>query len=168
MPYPFAVERLRADELNAALGAGRVIGRGRRITSSTAAAAEQSVLRIDGIPVVSGNVYVITVNPVILDTTVANDVGRINLRLDDTGAAATTASTIIAIAQQRLDDATNGNSTGASTTRLASATGTWSILLTTSRVSGTGNISIASSSSSPIEIVVYDGGVDPSDTGVDL
>lgn len=168
MPYPFVVERLRADELNAALGWGRIIGRGRRITTSTASASEQSVLRVDGIPVVAGNVYVIMTNPIILDTTVANDVGRINLRIDETGAAATTASTIIAVAQQRLDDATNGNSCAVSTTRLASADASWSILLTTSRVSGTGNISIVSSSSSPIEIVVYDCGVDPSDTGVDL
>lgn len=147
---------------------GQIVSRGRRITTSTASASEQSVLRLDGIPVVAGNVYLITTNPVTLDSTVANDVGRINLRIDETGAAATTSSTQIALGQQRLDDAANGNTCSACSSRSATATGSWSVLLSTSRVTGTGNISVVGSSAGPIELYVIDCGPDPGDTGVDL
>lgn len=163
-----AGEDLSADELNVAQLAGTLVARGRRTTSSTASASEQSVLRIDNVPVVSGRVYYITTNPLLVDTSVANDIGRVNLRIDETGAAATTASTQITSGQQRLEDATNGRQVMAGTSRSASATGLWSILMSTSRVSGSGNISLVGASTLPIELFVYDCGEDPGDTGVDL
>ena len=164
----FAGDTVMADETNEALKTGTIIARGRRITSSTASASETSVLRVDAVPVVSGHVYMLMTNPVAIDTTVANDTGRINLRVDETGAAATTGSTLVCSAQAKLPDITNAECHAVMSTRTATSTGTWSVLLTTSRATGTGNISLIGTAQFPIELLVIDCGVDPGDTGVDL
>jgi hypothetical protein len=168
MTTVFAGDPVMADEANEALKSGTVIARGRRETSSTASGSEQSVLRVDSIPVVSGRLYGIETSALLLDTSVANDIARGILRVDTTGAAATTASTSVTTGQTRLADATIGNTVTLKTTTAATATGSWSVLLSTSRVSGSGNISITGTSGQPIEIIVTDLGVDPGDTGVDL
>lgn len=147
---------------------GQIVRRGRRVTNSTASGSEQEVLRVDSIPVIAGRAYHIVANPMVIDTSVANDIGRILLRIDETGANATVSSTLIALGQQRLADAANGNTIQAAVSRLASVDGTWSVLLSTSRVSGTGLISVNGASTNPIELLIFDCGIDPGDTGVDL
>lgn len=168
MPYPFTVGRLRANELNDALKAGTVIARGRRETNSTANSAEQGVLRVDNIPVVNGRLYYVTTNPIQIDSTVTNDICRANLRIDETGAAATTSSTTIALTQLRQTDGTQSEQTMVGVLRAASADGLWSVLLTTSRPAGTGNVSLVGSATVPIDLIIFDCGEDPGDSGVDI
>lgn len=156
------------DDIDDIADTGRCIARGRRVTNSTAAAAETSVLRVDDIPVVNGRLYHITTNPLQIDSTVANDICRINLRIDETGADATTASTVMALTQLRQTDAAQSEQTMVGAVRPASANGLWSVLLTTSRPAGTGNISLVGGATIPIDLLVIDLGPDPTDTGVDL
>lgn len=167
MTYPFPVGKVRANALNTALSYGRVIARGRRESTSTAASAETEVLRVDGISLTSGKVYWITAGSLLLDTTVANDVGRVRIRLSTSGAA-TTSSTQFASSNMTLDNATDGNNVHVGNLYIPSGDETISILVTTVRQSGTGNISIVASSTNPLDLFVVDMGDDPGDTGVDL
>lgn len=167
MPYT-AGEAVAADDLNVTELIGACIARGKRETNSTAASAETPVLRVDSIAVKAGHIYMIKTNSFLLDTTVANDVGRCRIRLSTSGAA-TTASTQFANANETLDNATDGNHVNiVGLYAPGGSDQTISILLTHVRQSGTGNISIVASATAPLELFVIDLGIDPTDTGVDL
>jgi len=157
-----------ADEINVAVSYGTVVGRGRRETNSTAASAEQSVLRVDGISLKSGNLYWIASGPLRPVTTVANDVHSVILRIDVAGAAATTSSS--QLQNQRVTSAATGtlDHVDIGAFYVAVADVTLSVLLSTARVSGTGTIALGAASTVPIDLFVIDCGVDPGDTGVDL
>jgi hypothetical protein len=163
-----AGDEVAADDLNRVGGYGECIARARRETSSTAASAETGVLRLDDIPVEAGHLYEIKTNNLSIDTSIANDVARILLRIDETGADATTSSTNIALAQRVIPNAAAAENIEASTTRPASASGSWSVLLSTVRQTGTGNIQLVGGAVTPIELYVIDLGLDPGDTGVDI
>lgn len=163
-----AGDDLSADELNLAVLPGQVIARGLRVSSSTAASAETGVLRVDDIPVTSGRLYYIATNPMSIDTSVSADTVRVLLRIDETGADATTASTTIALNQRVLTNAASAETIIVGTYRAASASGTWSVLLSHVRQTGTGNVQLVGGATTPIELFVIDCGVDPGDTGVDL
>jgi hypothetical protein len=139
----FAGDVAFADETNDALKTGTVIARGRRTTNSTAAATEQSVLRLDNVSVLLGRVYWIGTGPLGLDTTVASATGA-------------------------MVNASFAESVDCGAFYVPSADEVLSILLTTSRSTGTGNISLAASATAPIDLYVVDMGTDPGDTGVDL
>lgn len=165
-----AGEAVAADDLNRTGGYGVCVARARRETnsSSTSAATELPVLRLDDIPVEQGHLYDIVTNPLLLDTTVANDVMRVLLRIDETGADATIASTNISLNQRQIPNASQSETCMLGTTRAASAAGLWSVLLSVVRQSGTGTGQIFGATTHPIEIKIIDLGMDPGDTGVDL
>ena len=150
-------------------GPSRLIGRGARTSNSTAAAAEQPVLRVDGLPLVAGNQYFVHVPSVNMAATVANDRGNLNLRFNQTGTATIT-STIIQIANSNLLPASPSGSlmTIGATFTATSNSGVGSALLTHSRFAGAGNISLQGGVQFPIELLIYDLGPDVGDTGVDL
>jgi len=154
-------------DLSSILGNGSVVARGDRQTNSTAASAEQSVLRLDNVPLVNGRVYWIGTNPLVTDVTVNNDAPRVFIRINTAGTA-TTASTNIALNQSRTADQTIGELLSVGLMYTPGATVTASILLSHSRASGTGNVQILGSSTIPIQMWVVDLGDDPGDTGVDL
>lgn len=163
-----AGEDLSADELNITEKIGAVIARGKRESTSTPAATEQSVMRVDDIPFKSGHAYWVGTNSFLADTTAANDVARVRLRMDVTGADATTASTQFANWNNTIDNATDGNCGTVGGIYVPAGDETGSVLITTVRQSGTGNISIVASATAPLELFVIDLGFDPGDTGVDL
>lgn len=150
-------------------GPSRLVRRGARTTNSTAAAAEQPVLRVDNIPLVMGNQYFAHVPSVNMASTVANDRGNLNLRLNTAGVA-TTASMLFQISNSNLLPASATGSLmtigGSFTSAVNSASG--SVLLTHSRFAGAGNISLQGGVQFPIELLIYDLGPDVGDTGVDL
>jgi hypothetical protein len=150
-------------------GPVRPIARHRRITNSTAAAAETSVLRIDNIRLTMGNLYLAWVPDANMVATVANDRGALTLRLSTAGIA-TTASTAIQISNSPpLPASVAGSAIGCGTTFVSTVNSTnASVLLTTSRFIGAGNISLQGGATFPIELLIYDLGPDIGDTGVDL
>lgn len=151
-----------------AIGArGSVIARGNRQTNSTASATETGVIRLDNIPMTNGRAYWIGTNPLSIDTTVNNDIGRILLRINTAGVA-TTASTNIWLGQVRLADNTAAEQLSAGVVYIPSGTVTASVLLSHTRAGGTGNIQVLSSSVLPTDLLVVDLGEDPGDTGTDI
>lgn len=164
----YAGQMPTADQLNTELLPGTVIARGRRVTSSTAAAAEQSVLRVDAIPVKSGRLYWIATGSLALDTTVSADSGRCLLRYDNTGASATTASTVLTVSPTYCGNNAQQDAVQIGVFYAPASDETLSILLTTARLAGTGNISLLAAATSPIDLYVMDCSVDPGDSGVDL
>lgn len=150
-------------------GPMRPIRRGRRETNSTAAAAEQPVLRVDNIPLVMGNLYFFWVPGANMVATVANDRGALTLRLNTSGVA-TTASTAMQIANSPpLPASVAGSAIGGGATFVSTVNSTnASVLLTTVRFVGTGSISLQGGATFPVELLIYDLGPDMGDTGVDL
>lgn len=149
-------------------GAGNVIGRARRTTSSTASATAQAVLRLDGLALLANHAYLIQSGTLNLVSTVSGDFARALFAADFTGAAATTSSTTLQVAQLFTSGTTNAVSTVLSVIYVPGADQTGSILLYTNRLAGTGNIRLISGSVNPIEFWVTDCGLDPGDAGVDL
>lgn len=169
----FAGQTLRAADLNDLIDKDSVLplgilARGNRTTSSTTTTTEQSVLRLDDIPMYLGRAYKIWTSPLQLDTTVANDVVRANLRITTDGSTPTTSSTVLSWSQTRADDATNPNTASINIDYTPTADELFSVLLTVARTSGTGNVSILAAATAPINLVVEDIGLDPTDTGTDL
>lgn len=150
-------------------GPSRLIKYGARATNSTAAAAEQPVLRVDDLRLVSGNRYAVQVLSVNMVATVANDRGNLNLRVSQAGVA-TTASTLTQISNSApLPASASGSEISIGGTFVATANSTTgSVLLTHSRFAGAGNISLQGGTQFPIELIVYDLGPDVGNTGVSL
>lgn len=145
-----------------------VIARGRRESNSTATTTSQGVLRIDNIPFITGLAYRITAFSLVFHSSVANDVIRASIFGDFTGAAATTGSTLMGIAQERIDATANPPAQPLITDYYPSANVTGSLLLAVSRQTGTGNGDLLGSSTFPIAMLVELMGPDPGDTGTDI
>lgn len=147
-------------------GRTRLLGRARRITNSavSASTAAVGVLRLDNIAVISGRA--ITVRTCILHptSTITTDTIRIEIRLSTAGNA-TTASGILPGAQAFE---LFGNTTSIETTYIPPANQTLSLLLCVARETGSGNASLFGDATRFTEFKVYDDGVDPGDTGVDI
>ena len=169
----FAGQKTRASELNDLIDKDSVLplgiqARGNRTSSSTTTTTEVGVLRVDDVPMYVGRIYKIWTSPLRLDTSVANDVARALIRYTTDGSTPTTSSTTMTTAQSTLANATDGNSVDICIDYTPSADELFSVLLCVARRSGTGNISIDGASTLPINIVVEDGGLDCTDTGVDV
>ncbi len=169
----FSGQKLTAADLNNLLNKNSplplgIIARGNRTTSSTTTTTEQGVLRLDDIPVYAGRTYKIWTTPLQLDTTVANDVVRANIRYTEDGSTPGTSSTVLQWCQSRADDATNPNTVEITQDYSPAADALLSLILTVARTSGTGNVSILAAATSPICLVVEDLGLDSTDTGTDL
>ena len=169
----FSGQKARAADVNDLIDKDSVLplgirARGNRTTSSTTTTTEVGVLRLDDIPTYAGRTYKIWTTPLALDTTVANDVAAASVRYTTDGSTPTTSSTQLASSQSALTNATSANTAPISVDYSPSADGLLSVLLTVSRVSGTGNISILATSTVPINLVVEDIGMDPGDSGTDI
>jgi len=148
----------------------RVVARGRRTTSTAAiTTTETGVLRIDNIPIFDVKAYGILTSNINLDTSVANDIADMRIRIATAatpGTAATTASTQIAHFRNTIDDLAFSNVLPLSAFYFPSADGYLSVLLTCQRVAGTGNIVVFCSAVELLDMVVQELGADPGDTGV--
>lgn len=150
-------------------GPSRLVRRGNRITNSTAAAAETSVLRVDNIPLVMGNLYFAVVPDANMVATVANDRGALTLRLNTAGTAVVGSTAIQISNSPPLPASVAGSAIGCGATFVSAVNSTTaSVLLTTTRFVGAGNISLQGGATFPIELLIYDLGPDVGDTGVDL
>jgi hypothetical protein len=169
----FSAQKARAGTMNDLIDQDSVLplgiqARGNRTTSSTTTTTEVGVLRLDDIPIYAGRTYRIWTSPLRLDTSVANDVARANIRYTTDGSTPTTSSTVMTNAQALLANIADGDSVDICIDYSPSADELLSLLLCVARQSGTGNISIIAASTTPINMVVEDIGLDPTDTGTDI
>ena len=169
----FSGQKLRASDLNDLIDEDSVlprgnIARGNRTTSSSTTTTEGGVLRLDDFPMYLGRTYKIWTSPLLMDTSVAADVASSNLRITTDGSTPSTSSTILSSVQAPLANATSGNTVPHSIDYTPTADLLFSVLLTVTRVSGTGNISLVGAATAPINMVIEDIGLDKTDTGTDI
>lgn len=146
---------------------GSLLGYGKRETNSTGTTTEVGVLRLDNLHPVFGRRYLIHTGTALGDSTVANDVASSFLRIDTTGAAATTVSTLIQQCPDVQVNAASPVNLAVEVSRTPAAAGeVWSVLLSVVRVSGTGTVVMIAGATFPVELFVEDLGPDPGDTGV--
>lgn len=161
-------ELVTATKLNRSLRTGRCLARGRRITNSSATSTEVGVQRLDDIPIFAGRMYLIKSSSLLLNSSVANDVAVARFRITTDGSTPTTASPLLTQAGTRIDNTSTGDYVNVLGPYMPTADETLSILMSVGRGAGTGNISMLYSSVTPIDMMLFDCGEDPGDTGVDL
>lgn len=172
MTSPFAaLQEPTAYQLNRAVQ--KAIRRGRRVTSSSASTSttDIGVLRVPSIPVLEGDLVAIQSSPLALDSSVVNDEirARCRYRLDGVDAGATDTIVPGSKVQTRQTDANVPEHKTIFTTLPITADGTLSVLLCVSRIAGSGNaIIFADGTEDIIELVVWNMGPDPGDTGIDI
>lgn len=143
-----------------------MIARGRRTTSTgNITTTETGVLRIDGIPVYANRAYAIQISNTNIDTSVSNDSASMKIRISTSGAA-TTASTQIGELRTVIDDAATSNILPTVVFYFPTGDATLSILSSLVRVSGTGNIIMFGAAVDPMDMVIFDLGLAPGDSGV--
>lgn len=147
---------------------GQRIARGRRESNSTTTTTEVGVLRLDDHAVIAGVSYTVHTSAVLPFSSVANDYIGVNVRYTTDGSTPSTASTAMIATQMRCTGA-GGNETSKITVGYVPATDlTLSLLLTISRVSGTGSVGLTGSATAPIELFLDSAGWDPGDSGTDV
>lgn len=139
---------------------GRIVAFGNRGTDSTATTGEIGVLRIDNIPVVQGNRYWTTVSMNVYSTSTGDFVSP-RVRWSNAGVA-TTSSTAFGQGGQAPINTFTGNGSSVSGSFVATATGSASVLLSVVRIAGSGN----ARTTGYVEMPIFDGGPDPTNTGV--
>jgi hypothetical protein len=143
--------------------------RAERVTSGTATTTtEQPFMRLDDIAIDAGYAYLITVAPLIVDSTVAGDLITMPLRASTSGAATTASAQLTALVDTSQSAAGSQRTASFSKLYVASITGSLSLLLSYVRSVGTGNVRIIASTTYPAEIVILRVGIDVGDTGIDL
>lgn len=148
---------------------GTAVGRARRESnSSTTTTVEIGVLRLDSVPIVSGQLYTVTLSPIIFNSTVANDLIEAHLRYSTAGAATTGSTALGSVVENSQSASLSQKTKGGTFQYLATVTGSLSVLLSFARTSGTGTVSILGSAPYPIELAITVAGTDPGDTGVDI
>lgn len=146
----------------------KLVARGRRITFSSTTTTEVEVLRLDGVQVKAGRLYWITTGPVGVDTSVNNDGARLQLRMATASATATTSSTVLDLAQQLMPNAAHSEHFSVGAMYPAASDDVLSVLLTVGRSTGSGSVGTIGDPTYPVDLMVWDCGVDPGDTGVVL
>lgn len=161
-------QRVTASALN--LASLRVIARGRRTSNSTGTTTEVGVLRIDDIAIASGRLYRVYTNEIGVDSTVATDVIRLNLRYTTDGSTPSTSSTLLTLSQGYQANAAQGEYTSVGAVYVPGSAETLSVLLTVSRAAGTGTViaTAGTGAPGPCDLYIEDLGVDPGDVGVDI
>ena len=147
---------------------GKVIARGERTTasSSTSGTTEAGVLRIDGITLTSGFVYLVTTGNMRYDMTVATDRIKANLRWSSSGSA-TNASTLLGQWENVPAADLNSGGTVVGYIYPSSTFTNASVRLSIVRASGTGTFQAMADTGHGIQLMVIALGEDPGDTGVD-
>lgn len=162
-----AGQKLTAATYNTDVLGGTVIKRGARTTNSSTTTTEVGVLRVDGAATKAGRLYAVTTNVVGVDTSVANDGGRLNLHYATGGSAATTSSTVLDLAQQLIPNAAHSEHFSASATYAPGGSDqTLSVLLCVARSTGSGSVGVLADPTFPCELLIWDVGEDPGNTGV--
>lgn len=141
---------------------------GRRESNSTTTTTEVGVMTLDDITFVGGRRYLVETSALLLDGSIANDVIRATIRYTTDGSTPTTSSTILCLAQDIQPNINFPITTSPSSTYAPSVDEAFSALLTVSRATGTGTVGMLGGTTTPIEILVWDLGVDIGDTGVDI
>jgi hypothetical protein len=139
---------------------------GERLTPSTASAGSQGVLRLDNVPIVSGQNYLVTTNSFLLFNTVIADVGSARLAFSTSGVATTGSSTMAIYNSPAIPGTGNGVGAMLSVQYQATTTGLLSVLLWTVRLGGSGNISIFGNAISPIQLSIFHVNGPVANTGV--
>ena len=140
----------------------------RAITTSSSATTttEVGVLRLDSVPVLGGHTYTIRTSSLLPVSTVANDYVGTKIRYTSDGTTATTSSTQLLGTQTRITGASGNETVTLAVTYNPASDQNLSILLSASRVSGTGNCSIGGGATTPIELWIDHDGEDPGNTGL--
>jgi hypothetical protein len=150
-----------------ALATRRAIARGRRTSNSSGTTTEVGVIRLDDVQLKADRLYAIEVCNIILASTVTTDTVAVNVRCTTDGSTPTTASTNLGFV--RADADSPGTSLSLTRFYPAAADDLLSILVTVARAAGTGSVSItANGTVNPLDVVIWDLGDDPGDTGVDI
>ena len=166
-------QELTASGLNTAFSAEPqgILYRARRATAESGiAATENGTLRLDGITATAGRAYRITTGVLSVASTL-NEAAQVTafLRVDATGSAATTSSTVLAQGRIVTQAGTGAGSAVVEYHYFPSSTFTLSVLLTITRTAGSGTITAAGPDASiGPEIIVEDLGLAPSNTGTDV
>jgi hypothetical protein len=157
-----------ASDFNNALT--RIIARANRTSNSSTASSSTpvSVLRLDSVPIVSGITYVIHLQPMIFDSTVAGDLITAAIYVSTSGAATSSSTQLGAIVEASQSASLSQRTKGGDFLYVSSTTGVLSILLTVARTNGSGNVRLAANSTFPINMWVTSEGPNQNDTGVDL
>ncbi len=150
---------------------GGLVGRGQRSTSSTTTTTtEVGVLRVDNLALPAGRRYLFVTSPVIFNSTVAADLIVFTLRINTAGTATTSSTRIMDLVESSYSASGPQRSQSLIAPYSPSGAETVSALLSVARTSGTGTVGIlvASSPLHDIRLDVFDIGIDPGDTGVDV
>jgi hypothetical protein len=137
-----------------------VIAQVERAGASTPSTAAQPVLRMDNVPVTAGRRYRIYTSTFLIFSTAVNDNGSARISFTTDGTSAGTASTLLTLFNSS-DIATTGDGTGAMLSQdyVPAVDLKLSLLLFTTRVQGTGSISLVSTASQRIQLTVEDRGL---------
>lgn len=164
---PLAGQKLRASDLR--LVFSPIVGFGSRDTNGTLTTlTEQPYMRVDDIPVVSGQSYEISTSPLIFESSVAADEVQVFIRTSTAGAA-TIASTQLSLLSQPSKTASLAQNTAVFFGLYnATVTGSLSVLMSYVRAAGTGNVRINAVANIRAEFSVKWVGNTPLDTGVNL
>lgn len=167
-PYPAQPFSDISAEVYARSRAGYgIVRRGERTTSSSTTTTEAGVLRLAA-PVVAGRLYLIPTSSLNLISSVAGDIIQGRLRYTTDGSNPTTSSTLL-MSSADTQATFNSEAVPIIAKYYAATAHTLTVMLSVARIGGTGNCSIAVSTSYPtIDLMVIDQGVDPGDNGVDL
>lgn len=147
-----------------------ILAWGRRTTPSSTTTTTVGVLRLDGIPVISGRAYNIMGTGICLDSTVTSDALQVDIRFTTNGTNATTASPILtgSVVFGRIVVLNSGESKCISCQYEPAGNQTLSLLLCVSRIAGSGNSRIFGSADAAIEMKIFRSGNAVGDTGVDI
>jgi hypothetical protein len=140
-----------------------ILRRGNRTAfTALASTGETGILRLDALGLISGRAYEFYVSQIRYDVVTATDRGKFHLRYATSGTA-TTASTIL-----RRSEGIDDDSLGAfSAWRFPTANENGSLLLSALKVSGSSVFTVPADEGG-VDLIVFDWGVAPADTGVDI
>jgi hypothetical protein len=153
----------------AVLESQRLLAYGLRTTNgTTTTTTEQGYMRLDGVPIISGQTYRIWTSPFIMESSVANDLLTCPIRVNTSGAATTGSTQITGLADTSFSASLNQRTKSITVLYIATVTGALSILLSYVRSNGSGNVRINASSIFPAQLAIEAMGANPGNTGVSI
>jgi hypothetical protein len=146
-----------------------VIARAERLSNGSSTTSVVGVLRLDNVPIKAGLLYKIWTAPLFVVGTIATDYAGVEI-YGSTSGVATTSSTQMTAVQSQIINTSFPVVHPSIVLPYTSATDvTLSVLLSVSRSSGTGSVSLQRASGTiPIHLVVECLGSDVADTGVSI
>jgi hypothetical protein len=148
--------------------AGQIIARGNRTTSSGTTTSEVGVLRLDDVPLIAGQLYLIMTSSLALNSTTSGDAigGTLRYTTDGSTPNATSSARLASV------HALAGSSSPALplVAKFVPASNlAFSVVLTVVRWSGSGTVSMIADANHPdIDLMIISSGAAPADTGTDI